>query len=58
MNKSKIQAVIKTIQTVFDNGGVVGFSNADMLIGCVIALEQLIKEDEADVLDGSGNPGA
>ena len=62
MNKNKIQDVINTIKAVFNGGGVIGFENADMLIGCVIALSQMISEEETEgesnVLDRSGNPDA
>lgn len=58
MNRSNLQSVINTLKAVFDNGGVIGFKNADMLVGCVIVLENMMKEGDGDVLDSSGNPDA
>ena len=56
MNKSKndIELVLKTLNRL----EVRGKDNLDMLLGCILTLEKLIKEDDHAVLDSDGNSEA
>ncbi len=47
-NKTTIEAVIKTLEAIFENRGIAGRQNADMMLGCIVTLERLLKEDTAE----------
>jgi len=50
-DKAKIEVVLKTLDTI----SVRGRDNIDMLLGCILALESVLKEeakDDGKVLDG------